>query len=286
MKPVDVLAVLAASLIWGFNFVAVKTGVGQFPPLFMTGLRFALVALVLIPFCPPPIGRMGAIALLSLTFGVFHFGLFFTGMTGVDAAVAAVVVQLGGTFSVLFAWLILGDRIGWWRGGGMAVAFLGIVVLAGEPRTASSPWHLAMLLGATVSWGLSTVQIKRMGPIGVFQLSAWMALMAAPQLLLASALIEDGHLEAVRNADWLGWGSIVYAALGASICAYGLWYRLIGRYELSRIAPFALLTPLFGMAAGVVVLGEELTWEKAVGGAVVLFGVTVVQLRRPAPAPT
>lgn len=281
MKPVDILAVLAASLIWGLNFAAIKIGVGQFPPLFMTGLRFALVALVLLPFTPPPRGRMRAVALLSVTFGSLHFGLVFAGMTGVDASVAAVVVQLGGPFSVFFAWLVLGDRIGWWRGAGMAVAFLGVAILAGEPTTASSLGHLAMILGATVSWGLANVQIKRLGAIGVFQLNAWMALMAAPQLLLASALLEDGQMAAVRNADWVGWGTIVYAALAASVCAYGLWYRLIGRYELSRLAPFALLTPVAGIAAGVVVLGEELTWEKMVGGAVVLFGVAAVQLRRP-----
>src|SRR5215212_526200 len=44
--------------IWGFNFVAAKVGVNEFPPLLFTGLRFSLLALVLIPFLKPAAGRM------------------------------------------------------------------------------------------------------------------------------------------------------------------------------------------------------------------------------------
>ncbi len=278
MRSLDILAALTVVVIWGLNFVVVKIGVAQFPPLFMTALRFAFVAVLLIWLYPPPVGRIVPIAVLAFSFGGFHFGALFSGLVKVDAAVAAIVIQLAVPFSALFAWLFLGDALGWRRGAGMAVAFAGVVVLAGEPATASSLVHAGLILVAAVAWGLGNVQIKRIGRINVFQLNAWMALFAAPQLFVASAVLEDGQMASLAAADWRGWAAVAYTVVAASVTAYGLWYYLVDKYPVSRVIPYTLLAPVIGVAAGVTLLGEALTWYKVLGGLLTIAGVAVVEL--------
>ena len=76
-------------------------------------------------FVRPPTGRWRAVFLLSITMGTFHFGLFFIGISGVEASIAAIVFQLGIVFSVLFARLFLGEVFGVRRTIGMVVALVG-----------------------------------------------------------------------------------------------------------------------------------------------------------------
>src|SRR5690606_5540116 len=187
-------------VLWGFNFVAAKWGLEELPPLALTALRFLLVALLLVSFVPRPRGRMGEIAALSVTLGSLHFGLAYTGLKGVDASVAAVAMQIQVPFAALLAALVFKDRLGWGRAAGMAVAFLGIVLLAGEPRTESSLFSLALVIAASGLWAVGAIQIKRFGPVNVFALNAWISLFAAPQMVLASAVLESGQWQAIANA--------------------------------------------------------------------------------------
>lgn len=280
MKFHDILLTLLVVFLWGVNFAAIKVGVNHFPPIFMTGLRFVLVAGVLVPFFRFPTAQAGRILGLSVVFGVFHFGTVFLGITGVDAAVAAIVLQLGVPFTALLAWRILGDRFGMRLITGMVLAFLGVVILAGEPKTASSLPHMLVLVLSALAWGYANIQIKQIGPINPLCLTAWMAMFAMPQLLILSAVVETGQWNAVLSAGGTEWGALLFAGLGSTVIGYGLWYFLIGRYEVSRIVPFGLLTPLIGVAAGVLLLGEILTWQKVFGGLITVSGVAIIQLRR------
>lgn len=276
MKPFDLLVALAVMVLWGGNYAAVKIGVGEVPPLFLTATRFALVALLLLPWVRPPWGRWRATMGLSVTFAA-HFGFLFWGMTGVNVAATAIIMQLGVPFSVVFAASLLGDRLGWRRLAGMAIAFVGIVVLVGAPGTTSSLPYLLLVLAAAVTWGLGNVQIKRLAGMNIMTLTAWIALFQTPLLLIASAALEDGQLAALGSVGPRFWGALAFMVVGSSIVSYGLWYHLLGKYEVSRIVPFSMLAPVFGVLAGVVILGETLTVTKVVGGLVTLSGVAMIQ---------
>lgn len=115
MRPIDLLQVLAVVLIWGLNFVAIKTAVTEIPPLALTVLRFLLVGIILTPFFRPEKTQFKQLLLLSGTMGVGHFGLLFMGLRGADAATAALLIQLGVPFSSIMAAFFFGDRLGWIR---------------------------------------------------------------------------------------------------------------------------------------------------------------------------
>lgn len=281
MKLADLALVIFVMLVWGLNFVVAKWGLEQFPPIFMIGLRFGAVALLLLPFVRVPRDKLGAILLLSFTLGSVHFSLMFTGLDGLDAAAAAIATQTQVPFAALIAAIVLKDKLGWRRAAGMALAFLGIVVMAGEPRLAGNLWPLFLVIAASFMWAVANIQIKQMGAVDGFALNAYLALFSAPQQFLASALLETGQIEALRNADWLGWSSVAYMAVMVTVVSYALWYRVLRRYTVNQAMPFTLLVPVLGVLSAALLLNEPLGWRVVLGGAATVAGVAVIVLRRP-----
>ncbi|HYD98965.1 MAG TPA: EamA family transporter [Alphaproteobacteria bacterium] len=283
----DMGLALMVIAIWGINFSTAKAGVAEIPPLLMTTLRFMGVALLLLPFVRMPRGRMGAIVGVSITLGGLHFGLMFGALPYVPSSTASVVIQLEVPISAVLAWMVDRERLGWQGVLGLAVSFCGVLLIAGQPDLTGSLPALGVVLLAGTAWAVANLQIKRLSGVDPLALSAWTALFAAPQLAAASWLLEDGQLDALANAGWRGWGALAYMIVFSTIVAYTLWYKLVGRYGVSRTVPWVLLVPVFGVLGGVYLLGEPLGWELLAGGVLVVGGVAVVVIRpgTPAPAP-
>lgn len=281
MSPLDLGVAMLVVALWGINFGVAKIALLEFPPLFLMGMRFIIVAACLLPFVRVPRGKLLGVLVLSTILGTVHFPMMFNGIKGIDAATASVVAQLQVPFASLLAAVVFKDRLGWKRAIGMLVAFAGVMLIAGEPRLGDSLGALGLVVAASFAFAAANVQIKRLGNIDGFALNAWMGLFAAPQLLILSALFERGQWDAVRNATWAGWGSLLYIAVLATIVAYGLWYRLMRRYDVNQAVPFMLLIPLFGVLSGVVLLGEPVTWTLLIGGLMTVAGVGIIVLRRP-----
>jgi len=274
----DRLAAAVAILIWGLNLVVGKVGLAQVPPLALMTARFGLVALVLSPYLRRLPASPRLVFALALVFGAGHFGLMFAGLDGVDAALAAIVIQLGVPFSTALAVAVDGERLSGRQLIGMVVAFGGVALLAGTPSASSSRPHVLMLCGASVAWAVASLMLRRLGHVSPFALNAWIGLLATPLLAAGSVLLERGQLRAFQEADWRAWGSVAFMALGASITAHGVWYRLLGRYPVARLAPLTLLAPALGVVFAVVLLGEPFGLLRAVGGGVTIAGVAMIQL--------
>lgn len=277
MSPADWAGALAVAMLWGGNVIAVKVAVETLPPFLLMGIRFSIVALLLAPFFRPRRAQVPGLLALALVLGVGHFGLMFLAISGMDAATAAVAVQMTIPFSAVLAWLVYREALGWARTLGVGLAFAGILLLAGEPH-ASGVWPLAVMAVSTLCWAVSNVMIKRVGLIDPLTINGWVALFAAPVLFVCSALFEQGQAEAIAATGLVGWAGLAYTVIGASLIAYTLWYWLVRRHSLNRIVPFTLLGPAVGITGGVLLLGEPLTWQKLVGGLLTVGGVAAVQM--------
>lgn len=274
----DAGAALAVVLLWGLNFVAVKISLTVLPPFLVAGLRFAFVGACLAPFFRPRLEQFPGVALVAVVLGVGHFGLLFFGISGMHAATAAIITQLGVPFSVVLAWVVFGDRPAPWRVAGTVLAFGGVALLAGEPSLPH--WGpLAAAVVAMVAWACSNVQVKRLGPLNPLALNGWMALLASPMLLGLSWLVEDHQTDAVIQAVHTPriWAAMAFTAIGSSLVAYTCWYRLLARHAMDRVVPLTLLAPVVGVTGGCLLLGEAATWQKLVGGAITVAGVALVQ---------
>ncbi len=104
MPVAHILLALLVTLIWGLNFVVIKVGLGDFPPLLFCALRFALAALPLLVLRGPMPAPFGRILLIGVLLGVVKFGLLFVGMAqGMPAGLSSLVLQSQVFFTILIA---------------------------------------------------------------------------------------------------------------------------------------------------------------------------------------
>ena len=281
MKPLDVLLIVLVTVIWGMNFVVSKLGVAELPPIFLITLRFLLVALILVPFVRIPWGRLKALALLAVTLGTVHFSLMFSALVAVDASVAAIAIQSQVPFAALLSAILFKDPPGWRRILGMVVAIGGVALLAGAPTGSSELWAIGMIVLAAMVWSVANVQMMRLSGLGSFTINAWMAVFAVPMQLATSLALEDGHWQAIATLSWVAVGVLVYQAVAVVIIGYGLWYFMLNRYGVNQMMAFTLLVPVFGVMAGVFLLGEPFSVSLAAGAALTITGVGIIVLRRP-----
>jgi O-acetylserine/cysteine efflux transporter len=279
VRPLDLLRTLAVMVIWGLNFAVAKMGLAEFPPLLMMALRFGLVALLLCPFARPTPRLLVHALPLSLTLGSVHFSLMFGGLARTDAALASLLTPIQVPVSAVLAALVFSERITLKLVAGLVIAFLGIALIAGEPR-ASDPLPVLMILGAAFVWAIANIQLKFASGLDAYALTGWIALLAAPQLLLLSLLFEQGHLQIMAAASWVAWGSVVYQGVAVAIVSYVVWYRLVRLYPVNMMMPFTLLAPVLGVCFAVVLLGEALSVRLVAGGLATIAGVAITMLRK------
>lgn len=282
MTPLDLLLALIANTAWAFNFIAGKAGMAHFSPLMFTALRFAMLLALLLPFLRPVPGQMFNLLRLGLVLGVLHFWLMFAGLdAGGDVSSIAILTQLYVPFSGLMAVAVLGESMGWRRITGTCVAFAGVLVIGFDPVVFNHPKAVLYITGAALAMATGTILMRRLQGVGVFQLQAWLAVVAAPCLLLLSLLLEDGQWAMLTSAGWLDYAAPAYTAVGGSLVGHGIVYYLLRRYPVSLTAPIMLLTPVLAVVFGVTLWGDVLSWKLVLGGLLVLAGVAVITVRAP-----
>ncbi|WP_428943356.1 DMT family transporter [Pantoea sp. FN060301] len=265
---------------WAFNNVAIKWGLLDLPPLFLTMMRFVVVAVILIPFTRITFQQLRYLIPLAFTFGFMHFSLLFVGLKYTDAGTAAIVVQLGTPFAMILAMILLKEKLSLVQMLGIAISLTGVFVLAGSP-TIPSWWVLCLLLCSAAGWAISNMIVKKSPGIKPLTMTAWLSFLAIPIVALASFTLETGQIEGLMHATWRGWFAIFYSAIGSSIVAYSLWYGLLRNYNVNLIMPYSLLTPVLSVVMGVVVLGDSLNAFKVSGALLVIAGtaIAVINLR-------
>jgi O-acetylserine/cysteine efflux transporter len=278
VSSLEVTAALLVALLWGVQFVTSKYGVDVFPPLLFVTLRFAAVGLLLLPFAGRPSRReIAAAATISVFFGGLCFGLFFVGLHLGVAGLSAVIVQLMTPFTVLFAWPLLSERPSLRVVVGVGVAFAGVAPALTDPGEPVSLVAVLMVMGGAASQAFGNVLIKRFGPLQPMRLMAWLSLFTVPQVGVGSALFETGQQAELRNADVLAWLALGYSVLFGAVIGFGLWFWLIGRCSLARVAPFALLQTVFAIGSGILFLHEKVSVQLLAGACICIGGVVLTQ---------
>ncbi len=280
MKPVDVLLAISIAVIWGMGFVIAKAAMSHFSPILLMALRFSLTAFCLIWFFRPPPGLFRQLFWISLISAALQYSLTFNGVRGIDASTAALLVQLEVPFGLLLAWLVLGDRISLKQALGIVIAFCGALLIIGEPKLQGNLIYAFMVIGGAFTWAVGQIMVKQLGNLGGFRLISGVALFAAPQLFVASFLLENDQLAQIATASIAAWAAVAYLGLVMTALAYAIWYRLLGHYNVNQVMPFLLLLPVTSVFGGIVFLGESLTVKIAAGGCLSIAGVGLITIQR------
>ncbi|HZR02414.1 MAG TPA: EamA family transporter, partial [Burkholderiales bacterium] len=137
-----------------------------------------------------------------------------------------------------------------------------------------------LVILAALSWSIGNIIAKRAAgehAPDMFSLVIWSSLVAPLPLAALSYLLEGGikAWHAVAHMSVLAWACVLGMSYGATVFGFGSWNRLLHRYPMSLIAPFALLIPVSGLASGVLFLDESIAPMQALGIALVLVGLVI-----------
>lgn len=281
MKLRDFLLLVLICLVWGYSNVLSKIVVGNWsiPPLFFAAVRFAVVIAATIPWLLPMPRPRWRIIVIGLLMGAGNFALLFIGLQSASPSAAAVVIQIGVPFTTLLSIVMLGERIHWRRGLGIALTLAGVLLVVWNPDGVALSAGLWFVVGAAFTGSLGAVLMKQVEDVAPLRFQAWVGLVSFLPLALASAVFEQGQWTSAWAIGWPFVGAVLFAALVVSVVGHTSYYGLIRRYEANLLAPLTLMTPLFTIAFGVVLTGDRLDLRMVAGAMLALAGVLVVALR-------
>ena len=287
MNTKQILLALVVPITWGLGFTLAKIGLEQFPALLIMTIRFGIAGLILVWFTKPPWGYMREIFVVALIGSTIQYGLTYNGLKGIDASTAAILVQLEGPILALMGAFLLKEKLGLTRVLGMGLAFIGVLIIVGEPRLDGHLDSVLLLVAGSAVWAVAQIMISRLKDLSGITILAWVAIMATPQMFLASLIIEEGQWAAVTTASLLDWSIILYLALIMTVIGYSIWYHLLSSVDVSKVSPFLMLLPITSIIAGIVLLDEKITTAMLTGGLMIMFGVasTLINWRWPTKRP-
>ena len=273
MNSKQILLALIVPITWGLGFTLAKIGMEQFPALLIMTIRFGIAGLILVWFTKPPWGHMREIFVVALIGSTIQYGLTYNGLKGIDASTAAILVQLEGPILAIMGAFLLKEKLGITRALGMGLAFIGVLIITGEPRLDGHLDSIILLIAGSAVWAVAQIMISRLKDLSGITILAWVAIMATPQMFVASLLIEDGQWLAITTASFIDWSIILYLALIMTVLGYSVWYHLLSSVDVSKVSPFLMLLPITSIIAGIVLLDEKLTSSMILGGLLIMSGV-------------
>ncbi len=295
----DTLAVavlLGCCAVWGLAQVAAKVTLAEVPPLLQSGVRSLGAALLLLLWSRwrglsvlRPDGSTGAGlfagVLFALEFACMFIGLQFTTASRmvVFLYTAPFVVALG------MPLIARNERLTLWQGAGLLLAFCGVVWAFAEgfsnPAAGRLQWlGDALGLAAAVLWGLTTLVVRgtRLASAAPERTLLYQLAVSALALTAASAFSNEAWPRSISPPVAL---LMLFQVVVVTSASYLAWFWLVRHYPATKVAAFTLLTPLFGLLAGVLLLGEPLTLRLVVALVTVCAGIAIVNLA-PKPAVT
>ncbi|NTC83489.1 EamA family transporter [Agrobacterium tumefaciens] len=271
-----ILLALITVFLWGFNFVAIKIGVADMPPLFLTGVRYLFAAVPLVFFLPKPNVPWRHMIVYGMAMGFVQFGLLYPAIKlGLPAGLASLAMQSQAFFTLALAVVFLGERPLPSQIVGAIVAFGGLAVIGVERMTAAALIPLLMGVGSAIAWACGNIVNRRIGQVNAVSFVAWTSLVPVLPLVLLSLVVEgpDAIAEGLSNATPTMALVVIYMAYGATIVGAGIWSYLLLRYPAGTVAPFSLLVPIVGFVSAYLAFAEHITVFEVVGAALVIIGL-------------
>jgi len=277
LSPLHIVAALSIVAMWGLNFTVIRFGLDEYAPFTFATWRFLLCALpvLFVPRPDIPWRILAGIGGLMLT-GQFVF-LFLAMQAGLPPGLSSVLVQLQGPLTVVLAALLLHEhaKTGQWIG--LAVAGLGVLLIARSVEGSASLLAIGFALLSALTWAGGNLFFRTARGVSMFAVTVWACVVPLPPLALAALLFEGpaGLLAPVLAPTWKGWLSLLYTVGPVMWLGYLIWGTLLRTYPAAKVGPISLLVPCAALGFSALLTGEPLDGARLVGVAVVLGGVAL-----------
>jgi drug/metabolite transporter (DMT)-like permease len=289
-RPLDAIAIIVTVVLclsWGINQVAIKLAIPEIPALLQSAVRSTGAAVIVAAWAwwrRIPLFKSDGTLLPGLIAGLLfaiEFILLYRGLVLTTATRAILFIYLA-PFFVVIGGLLSGDRFGLSQWLGLLLSFAGVGIAFGVPAATADPHQIIgdlMMVAGAMAWAVTTLVIKAsaLNRVSPEKTLLYQLIVSVPVLFVAAMAFGE-RLTGVPSAIALG--SLAYQTFWVASVTYVGWFALIVRYSASRLSVFTFLTPLFGVAAGHVVLGDPLSPAFALAVAMVAGGLVLVNWPR------
>lgn len=273
-------------LIWGMNWVVMKTANTFFPPITFVAYRFLFGALVLLSvwfWLHLPLPKKKYWPWIFLT-GILQMGLnniaAQTSMLTLGAGMVSVLNYSMPVFAAVMAHFLLGERLNWRKGAGIVLAIAGMAVLM-DVHAGGDVTAICIGLLSAVFWGLASIFVKlKLADVNPISLTTWQMVCASLSLLAYTAIVPQG--EFVWNAESVL--CLIYNGVLASALAFFLWSWILQHIEVSKASVAVLAVPVVGVVGGILCLGEPMTLHIFFGMIMIMAGIYIVVTHKRQPA--
>ena len=272
---------LAVTLAWGTCFVAIRWGLRDAPPQWFATFRSLLAGAALLLVArvqgrSPLRGASawGLVAALAVVNVTIAFAAMFAGVAGLATGTAAVLANAQPLLIVLPAWWLYGERVESRTVTGLALGFVGLLVVA-VPGGGGTGAGLSLLAAAAITAG--TLLARRLAHLDLVTTTAWHFVVGGALLAVWAGVVEG---RPAIDWTWRFVGALTFLSFVGTAAAYLVWFAESLRSPLGPLAAWTFAVPIVGVVLAAVVLGEEPTGWTALGVTLVLASLWVVLARR------
>jgi len=275
-------ALVAIWLIWGLNWVIMKTANNYFPPILFVAWRFGSGALILAAIAywkkiPLPDAKLLPWIILT---GILQLTLnnvaAQVGMKSISAGMAAVLNYTAPLWTAILAHFVLNERLTRKKLFGVLLAIVGLYVLMGLQGVEDLTAAFIIIAGA-IFLALSNIVVKlRLSKCDMFQLTTWQMIFGAAALIIYTSLVPQGEII---------WGvpavlCVLYNGALASALTFFLWNYVLVHIEAGVASIATLVAPVVGVLGGVIILGEPFTVHIVSGMFFIFAGIILVAKKK------
>lgn len=277
-----------AVIAWGASFIATKVALRDVSPVTVVWLRFAIGILILglavfarKQFAPVPPKELAYFALLGLIGITFHQWLQSNGLVTVQATTTAWIVATTPIFMAVLGWMLLKEKFEWPLAAGIAAAAFGVLLVVTKGDFGSltagrfgAPGDFLVLISA-LNWAVFSALSRR--GLGQHPAARMMFYVMTLGWVFTSLLLFAGTgLSEIPRLTFNGWLGVSFLGVFCSGLAYIFWYDALQVIPASQLGVFLYVEPLVAVVVAAIILQEAITVAALLGGAIILFGVWIV----------
>ena len=274
MQPKHLMLVLLIMILYGSSYPVGKLGINTIPPLLFTALRVGLIFLAFLPFFRfrlPEKRLIKPLIAFSLIMGIGTYVILYYALERLTI-VAPIIIgsQTAIPIGLLLSLFILNEKVSFKKWMLIIISFLGIVIIAYDPRIVDDKFALLLILGTSFFFALANMMARVLNDVDTAVLNGWHGLISFIPVILLSLYFEGNPLNYLYPIDEVAIFAVLHTALIVSVIGHAGMFYLYKFYPVTTVLPFYSLFPIFGIALTYMIFDETLSIYEVIGGILVI----------------
>ena len=274
MQTKHLILILIIMVLYGSSYPVGKLGVDIIPPFLFTALRLGLIFFAFLPFFRFQLPRRELLKPLlgfSLSMGIGTYATMYFALQQLSIVAPIIIgAQLSIPFGLILSLIYLRENITIKRWILIILSFIGIVIIAYDPRIINDKIGLLLIIVMAFFYALSNLLARVLREVDTATLNGWHGLIAFIPVAVLTLIIEGNPLDYLLPVDGLAIFTVLHTALVVSVIGHAGMFYLYKFYPISNVLPFYSLFPIFGLLFGFIIFSETLSLYEIVGGVLIL----------------